>query len=59
MNGGVQCQCVLRVLVMVLQSFDWGNPDWIEVLVYAVTITTVWSGIDYVVTWGRRARERE
>jgi len=33
------------------------QPGWTVPLVYAVAVTTVWSGIDYVVTWSRRARQ--
>jgi hypothetical protein len=31
-------------------------PAWIvDSLVYAVLVTTVWSGVDYVWTWGLQA----
>jgi cardiolipin synthase len=31
---------------------------WLDVLLYSVLLTTVWSGIDYVWTWSRRAWQR-
>jgi hypothetical protein len=31
---------------------------WMDVLTYSVLITVVWSGIDYVWTWSRRAWNR-
>ncbi len=45
------------VLVVILESTSlWVQPGWSGPLVYAVAVTTVWSGVDYVVTWSRRAR---
>ena len=29
-----------------------------DVLLYGVLVTTLWSGFDYVWTWGRRAMQR-
>lgn len=52
-------QILLVLLVIVNQGFQWGDGRWVDVLVYVVTLTTVWSGIDYVVTWGRRARDAQ
>ncbi len=51
-------QILLILLVIVNQAMGWGQAGWIEVLVYAVTVTVVWSGFDYVITWSRRARKR-
>ena len=31
---------------------------WIDIMLYCVLITTVWSGVGYVWTWGRRAIRR-
>lgn len=52
-------QILLVLLVIVNQGFQWGDQSWVNVMVYVVTVTTVWSGIDYVVTWGRRARDAQ
>ena len=49
-------QILLVLLVIVHQATGWGDSGWIEMLIYAVAITVVWSGIDYVITWSRRAR---
>jgi cardiolipin synthase len=51
-------QILLILLVIVHQATGWGRIEWVEVLVYAVTVSVVWSGFDYVITWGRRARNR-
>jgi cardiolipin synthase len=50
-------QILLILLVIVHQATGWELAAWIRVLIYAVTLTIVWSGIDYVVTWSRRARQ--
>lgn len=49
-------QILLVLLIIVHQASGWGRADWAGSLVYLVTLTTLWSGIDYVVTWSRRAR---
>jgi len=49
-------QITLVLLVIVQQAAGWGEPGWIQILIYVVAVTTIWSGIDYVVTWSRRAR---
>lgn len=49
-------QITLVLLVIVQQATGWGEPGWIQILIYVVAVTTIWSGIDYVVTWSRRAR---
>ncbi|HHJ14755.1 MAG TPA: CDP-alcohol phosphatidyltransferase family protein [Gammaproteobacteria bacterium] len=51
-------QILLVLAVLALQSFAPGAPAWLTGLIFAVSISTVWSGLDYVVTWGRRARRR-
>lgn len=51
-------QILLILLLIVHQASGWGQAGWIDMLVYAVTVTVVWSGIDYVITWSRRARRR-
>ena len=50
-------QIVLVLLVILGQIVAWVQYAWIEALVYAVAVTTVWSGIDYVIVWSRRARQ--
>jgi len=50
-------QIVLVLLVIVNQATGYGNTRWITWLVYAVTASIIWSGVDYVITWGRRARD--
>jgi cardiolipin synthase len=49
-------QILLVLLVIVHEAWGWGQSDWIGVLIYAVAVTVVWSGTDYVITWSRRAR---
>jgi cardiolipin synthase len=50
---------IALVLVVILETASlWVQPGWTGPLVYAVAVTTVWSGIDYVVTWSRRARRK-
>jgi cardiolipin synthase (CMP-forming) len=52
-------QILLVVAVIVQQATGWGEPQWIVPLLAAVTLTTLWSGIDYVITWSQRARQAE
>ena len=49
-------QILLVLLVITQQLSDWFAPVWLTVLIYAVTVSVLWSGLDYVITWGRRAR---
>jgi cardiolipin synthase len=49
-------QILLVLLVIIQQLNDWFGPVWVTVLIYAVTVSVIWSGVDYVITWGRRAR---
>jgi cardiolipin synthase len=49
-------QILLVLLVILGQVITWVQAWWVTLLVYAVAVTTLWSGIDYVVTWSRRAR---
>ncbi|MFQ5643221.1 MAG: CDP-alcohol phosphatidyltransferase family protein [Thiogranum sp.] len=49
-------QILLVLLVIIYQATGWGPAQWIDWLIYAVTVSVVWSGLDYVVTWTRRAR---
>lgn len=49
-------QIMLILLVIVNLATGYGETVWINWLVYAVTVSIVWSGVDYVITWSRRAR---
>ena len=49
-------QILLVLLVIVQQLAPWVDEVWVRGLIYAVTVSVVWSGLDYVVTWSRRAR---
>jgi len=49
-------QILLVLLVIVHQATDWGRTQWIDWLIRAVTVSVIWSGLDYVITWTRRAR---
>ncbi len=49
-------QILLVLLVIVQQAIGRGQQRWIDWLIYAVTISVIWSGLDYVITWTRRAR---
>lgn len=51
-------QIVLVLLVILHQATGFGDSAWTSWLVYAVTVSIIWSGLDYVITWGRRARKR-
>ena len=47
---------ILLVMTAMFQQVMTGLPAGIlSVLIFCVLVTTVWSGIDYVWTWGRRA----
>ena len=48
---------LLVLLVIIHQATGWGEGGWVDMLIYAVAVTVVWSGIDYVITWSRCARD--
>jgi len=48
-------QILLVLAVMFSQSFRQLPSFWMDALIYSVLFTTLWSGFDYVWTWGRRA----
>jgi cardiolipin synthase len=48
-------QILLVLAVMFSQAIRELPSFWMNVLIYGVLITTLWSGLDYVWTWGRRA----
>jgi len=53
-------QIALVLLVIVQQIVPaWVQANWITLLIVAVTVSVVWSGLDYVVTWSRRARNSQ
>jgi cardiolipin synthase len=52
-------QILLVLAVIVQQVSPVVQPGWVRALIYAVTVSVVWSGLDYVVTWSRRAREAQ
>lgn len=49
-------QILLVLLVMVMQASQWSDVRWINGFIGVVAVTTIWSGIDYVRIWSRRAR---
>ncbi|MGB5338758.1 MAG: CDP-alcohol phosphatidyltransferase family protein [Gammaproteobacteria bacterium] len=51
-------QILLVLVVMFSRVFENIPGFWMDVLTYSVLITVVWSGIDYVWTWSRRAWNR-
>jgi cardiolipin synthase len=50
-------QISLVLLVIYDQAFPGLPPYFLEILLIMVVIATVWSGVDYVTTWSRRAKE--
>jgi cardiolipin synthase len=48
-------QILLVLSVMFSHAIQALPLLWIDILIYSVLITIVWSGIGYVWTWGRRA----
>ena len=49
-------QILLVLIIIIQQLVDWIAPIWVTALIYAVSVSVVWSGLDYVITWSRRAR---
>ncbi len=50
-------QILLVLLVITSQALGWDAQALLSALIYAVSVTVLWSGTDYVITWSRRARE--
>jgi cardiolipin synthase len=48
-------QILLILAVMFSQAFRPLPAFWMDALIYGVLLTTLWSGLDYVLTWGRKA----
>ena len=50
---------VAQILLVLAVIFSQGMHVlpvlWLDILIYSVLATTLWSGFDYVWTWGRRA----
>jgi cardiolipin synthase len=51
-------QILLVMAVMFSHAFQKLPQYWMDALIYGVLVTTLWSGFDYVWTWGRRAARR-
>ena len=51
-------QIILVLAVMFSASIQPLPERWLEILMYSVLVTTIWSGLDYVWVWGRRAWSR-
>jgi cardiolipin synthase len=48
-------QILLVLAIMFTQAVQELPALWIDVLIYSVLVTILWSGFGYVWTWGRRA----
>jgi len=51
-------QILLVLAVMFTQAIQELPALWMDVLLYSVLATTVWSGLDYIWIWGRRAWQK-
>jgi cardiolipin synthase len=51
-------QILLVLAVMIDRGFYSLPALWLDVLLYSVLVTTLWSGFDYVWTWSRKALRR-
>ena len=51
-------QILLVLAVMFTQAIQELPALWLDVLLYSVLATTIWSGLDYIWTWGRRAWQK-
>ncbi len=50
---------ILLVLAVMFSAAVQALPYlWMDVLLYSVLVTTLWSGLDYVWRWGRRAWQK-
>lgn len=52
-------QIALVLLVIFNQVHALLSPFWMQMLEAMVVLATVWSGLDYVWTWGQRARRHQ
>jgi cardiolipin synthase len=51
-------QILVVLSVMFSHAIYTVSPFWIDVLIYSLLVTILWSGVDYVWTWSRRAWRR-
>ena len=48
---------ILLGLLIIAAAMMWTLPDWsLQLMIMLVAVTTVWSGLDYVLRWSVRAR---
>ena len=52
-------QLILALAVLFVEAYGVGDGFALDAIVYIVAITTLWSGIAYVVTWSQRAAAME
>ncbi|MCH7865379.1 MAG: CDP-alcohol phosphatidyltransferase family protein [Proteobacteria bacterium] len=52
-------QLVLAIIVLGMEGFKMVDGMAIDIIAYIVVVTTVWSGVGYVVKWSRRAAAME
>jgi cardiolipin synthase len=52
-------QIILVLAVMFSQGIQSLPAQWMDLLLYSVLFTTLWSGLDYVWIWGRRAMRKQ
>ena len=54
---------VAQIILVLAAMFSQGVQSlpalWMDVLLYSVLFTTLWSGLDYVWIWGRRAMRKQ
>jgi len=48
-------QILLVLAVIFMQAVQELPALWVDILLYSVLVTTLWSGFDYVWTWSRKA----
>ena len=52
-------QLILAIFVLGMKGFAVEDGVAIDIIAYIVVVTTVWSGVSYVVEWSRRATAME
>lgn len=52
-------ELLFLLFVLTRAGYGWPDPSWITVLGAAILVTVVISGVDYVWSWSRRARQGE
>lgn len=49
---------ILLGLMVIATAMMWALPIWsLQLMIVLVAVTTVWSGLDYVLRWSARARD--